>query len=88
MANFLSRRGVAYAYEPRVEGKRPDFRVEGTKVLIEYWGGAGHHRYEQRMAEKVRLFEAAGYDVVSLVPLNLREIERVLDGELRARGIL
>lgn len=88
VANFLSRRGVAYRYEPRLEGLRPDFLLPGPGVVIEYWGGAGFSRYAQRMAEKTRRYEAAGYTVVHLVPLHLRDLERVLDGELRRLGVL
>ncbi len=88
VANFLSRRGVAYDYEPPEEGLRPDFRVRGTNVLIEYWGGAGFRDYAARMEAKTARFEAAGFDVVHLVPLHLRDLERVLGEELGKRGVL
>lgn len=88
VANFLSRRGVPYVYEARVEGLRPDFLLPEHRVVVEYWGGAGFSRYAERMAEKTARYEAAGYAVVHLVPLQLREVERVLDGELRRLGVL
>lgn len=88
VADFLSRRGVPYRYEPEVEGLRPDFLLPGAGVVIEYWGGAGFPRYAARMEEKTRRYEAAGYAVVHLVPMHLRELERVLDGELRRLGVL
>ena len=87
VADFLSRRGVPYEYEPRVEGLRPDFLLPEHRIIIEYWGGAGFPRYAARMAEKTARYEAAGYRVVHLVPLHLRELERVLDGELRRSGV-
>jgi hypothetical protein len=90
IADFLSRRRVRYEYEPRVVGLRPDFLLPDATppVVIEYWGGAGFRSYSDRMVEKTARYEAAGYDVVHLVPLNLRELERVLRDELRARGFL
>lgn len=88
VANFLSRRGVDYRYEPRVEGLRPDFLLPEPRIVIEYWGGAGFSRYAERMADKTARYEAAGYRVVHLVPLHLRDLERVLDEELRRLGVL
>lgn len=88
VADFLSRRGLAYEYEPPLAGLRPDFVLPEHKLVIEYWGGAGFAKYAQRMATKTARYEAEGYDVVHLVPLHLRELERVLRDELGTRGIL
>lgn len=88
VANLLSRRGLRYEYEPLVEGLRPDFLLPEHKLIVEYWGGAGFRRYAARMAKKTERFEAAGYRVVHMVPLHLRDLERVLVGELRRFGVL
>lgn len=90
IADFLSRRAIRYQYEPAVEGLRPDFVLpdRDPPIVIEYWGGAGFADYADRMATKTARYEAAGYDVLHLVPANLRELERVLRDELHRRGAL
>lgn len=87
IANWLESRGVPFRYEPEVAGLRPDFQVEGTKVLIEYWGMASDEGYERRMVRKIRRYEAAGYHVVSLFPAHVHEIEKVLAEELARAGV-
>lgn len=87
IADWLSRRGVPFQYEPKVCGKRPDFRIEGHKVLVEYWGGAGFPDYEARMLAKIERFEADGWTVVSLFSIHLHELEQVLERELRNAGV-
>lgn len=87
IANWLSRRGVAFQYEPPIEGMRPDFLISGTNIVVEYWGGAAYQGYEKRMVRKLRKYARAGIDVVSLFPAHLHELEDVLEAELRHRGV-
>jgi len=88
IANWLTREGIAYVYEPTVAGGlTPDFRLEGTDVLIEYWGMAGQASYEDRMAEKMEIYEEHGYDVIGLFPVHVDEMGDVLDRELTDRGL-
>ncbi len=90
IADFLSRRNIPYAYEPHVAGYRPDFVLRDYPVLIEYFGGAGWRRYAEKAAKKIDAYEAEGFEVISLVPLNLRDIERELlerFAELGVRGV-
>ncbi len=87
VANELARRGIRFEYEPPVLEYRPDFRIKGTRVLVEYWGGAGHENYANHMVDKIKAYEAAGWQVVSIFPIHLHELGRVLDRELAAAGI-
>jgi hypothetical protein len=88
IANWLAEHGIDYAYEPEIAGGlTPDFKIEGTDVVIEYWGMAGHEDYEQRLAEKLEIYEEHGIDVVSLFPMHVGEVDDVLERELSRRGI-
>lgn len=88
IANWLAAQGIAYRYEPEMAGGlTPDFHLEGTDVVIEYWGLAGEPSYEERMLEKLEQYEAHGIEVVSLFPAHLHEIEDVVERELDERGI-
>lgn len=86
VANALAARGLSFEYEPHVLRYRPDFRV-GTRVLIEYWGGAAHRTYEEQMLRKIAAYEEAGWVVISIFPAHLHELGRVLDRQLAAAGI-
>lgn len=88
IANLLSRRGIAYEYEPALLGFRPDFVLRDHHVVIEYWGGAGFDGYAAHAAKKIAAYEDAGYAVVSLVPVNLRYLERELLDRLQDVGAL
>lgn len=89
IANWLDAREIAYRYEPELAGGlTPDFHIEGTDVLIEYWGMAGEPGYEDRMEEKMGIYEEHGYDVVGLFPAHLHEMDAVLARELGKRGIV
>ncbi len=89
IANWLSARGLAYAYEPEVAGGlTPDFHLEGTDVVIEYWGLASQPAYEARMLEKIETYREHGYTVVSVFPGQLRDLEAILEDELRDAGVL
>lgn len=87
IADFLSRRNVAYSYEPALAGYRPDFLLRDHAVIIEYFGGAGWRKYAEKAAKKIDAYEAAGFAVIALVPLNLRDIERELDERFRELGV-
>ncbi len=89
IANWLSVKGIPYTYEAKVAGGlRPDFRITGTHVLIEYWGLASEPSYEERMVEKITRYEQAGFDVISIFPAHHHELPDVLERELAARGLL
>lgn len=88
IANWLSRRGIPFTYEPNVDGMRPDFQIDGTKILIEYWGGAAYRGYEKRMVHKVHRYEEADYTLISLFPAHMHELEKVLEAELQRYGII
>lgn len=89
IANWLDAHGVGYRYEPEMAGGlTPDFHIEGTDVVVEYWGLAGQDSYEERMLEKIEQYEDHGIDVVSLFPAHLHEMEDVLETELDRRGVL
>lgn len=89
IADELHARDVAYRYEPELAGGlTPDFHVEGTDVLIEYWGMAGEPGYEERMVEKMEAYEEHGYDVIGLFPAHVGEMGEVLERELAERGIV
>lgn len=89
IADWLHERSIAYRYEPELAGGlTPDFHVEGTDVLVEYWGMSGEPGYEDRMAEKMEIYEEHGYDVVGLFPNHVHEMDEVLERELAERGII
>lgn len=89
IADWLAREGVAYAYEPELAGGlTPDFHVEGTDTVIEYWGLVGDPDYEERMAEKIEQYEDHGYEVVSVFPSHLDRVGEVLEVELDGLGVL
>lgn len=89
IADWLSRAGVEYAYEPELAGGlTPDFHVEGTDVVIEYWGLVGDPDYEERMAEKIDQYAEHGYEVVSVFPAHLDRVGEVLEVELLRSGIV
>lgn len=78
IANWLDGHGIPYRYEARVAGLRPDFHIPDQDVVVEYWGMAGHRRYDDRMAVKTARYEDAGLEVVHVLPLNLRDLDEVL----------
>lgn len=89
IANALADMGIAYTYEPEVAGGlRPDFAIDGTDVIVEYWGMAGQAGYEERMVEKMEAYEEHGLDVVGLFPVHVGEMDDVLERELAERGIV
>lgn len=89
IANWLSAKGLAFAYEPEIAGGlTPDFHLEGTEVVIEYWGLASQPSYEQRMLEKIDQYEEHGFTVISIFPGHLRDVEAVLEAELVDAGVL
>lgn len=89
IANWLSAVDLAYAYEPEIAGGlTPDFHLEGTDVVIEYWGLAGQPSYEARMLEKIERYEDHGYTVVSLFPGQLKDLELILEDALEDAGVL
>lgn len=89
IADWLAAEGIAYRYEPELAGGlTPDFHLEGTDVVVEYWGMSGEPGYEERMEEKMRVYEEHGYDVVGLFPTHVHEMDAVLERELDKRGIV
>lgn len=89
IANWLHAQGIAYRYEPEMAGGlTPDFHIEGTDVVIEYWGMSGEPGYEERMLEKMEIYEDHGLDVVGLFPTHVDEMDEVLERELGKRGIV
>lgn len=89
IANWLTRHGIPYRYEPEMaNGLTPDFHLEGTNTIIEYWGMAGQPSYEERMIEKLQRYEDHDLDVISLFPPNVHEIGTLLQEELAKRGHL
>lgn len=87
IADFLSRRGIPYSYEPHIAGYRPDFVLRDHPVIIEYFGGVGWSKYTDKAARKVDAYEAEGFHVIPLVPLNLRDIETELRDRLAELGV-
>lgn len=89
IANWLDAHEVPYRYEPEMAGGlTPDFHLEGTSTVIEYWGLASQDSYEDRMVEKIEQYEEHGIDVVSVFPAHLHEMGTVLEHQLAKRGLL
>ncbi len=88
IANFLSRRGVDFDYEPNIADLRPDFVLPAHRIIIEYWGGAGFQKYEDHMVEKIDRYEREGYRVISIFPVQLGDLERQLRDGLVEAGVL
>jgi len=89
IANWLDAHGIGYRYEPELAGGlTPDFHIVDTDVIIEYWGMSGETDYEDRMEEKMGIYEEHGYDVVGLFPTHTHEMGDVLERELGERGVV
>ncbi len=88
IANYLSAHNIPYRYEPEMaDGLTPDFHIENTNTIIEYWGLASQPTYEARMIEKLEQYEHHDLDVISLFPANVHEMETRLEEELTKRGL-
>lgn len=89
IADWLHARGLAYRYEPTMaDGLTPDFHLEGSRVVVEYWGMARHDECEDRMVAKLEQCEEHGVDVVSVFPAHLHDLDEQLERELGRRGLL
>ncbi|MEA3199928.1 MAG: hypothetical protein QOE90_1356 [Thermoplasmata archaeon] len=78
IANFLFKKGVAYLYEPQLEGATPDFYLPEANIVIEHWG-MEHSRYRRRRAEKTAIYRSRGYVVVETEKVDVPRLERILE---------
>jgi hypothetical protein len=64
IGDCLHAAGVAYLYEPRIAGFRPDFYLPDLGLIVEYWGmdppGSPHRQ------RKVAAYRREGYSHINL----------------------
>ena len=101
IANFLFTHDIDYIYdlclkldEDEPEDKnywvRPDFLLEGTKIVIEYWGmncgPKNNPTYTQKAARKKALYEQEGYILIEIFYEDQVVLEDYLMEKLREQG--
>lgn len=82
IANWLFKQGIAYEYEPVMEGAMPDFWLPQWNVIIEHWG-MDHSKYRYHRAKKTRMYHSRGYILVETEKKDVPRLELVLEARLR-----
>ncbi len=82
IAEYLSDNNIEWEYEPlllsgKEELARPDFYLRKYRILVEYWGLFGDDGYDRRMKFKLDEYRRHGYDVISIYPDELDNLDRI-----------
>ncbi len=97
IADWFTRNGIAYQYEPPLMGGflikrieyKSDFYLPQFNAYVEYWGLAYTERsYGDKMAKKASYYRSHGLRLISIYPNNLSNLGAYLMQELRLTGAL
>lgn len=97
IANFLFEHGIPYRYEQNHwwEGRnyKPDFTLQGSGLIIEYFGMAGDPDYDEQSEDKRNYWkEKEEYTLLEVDPSHFKNggragFEQVLKEKLREHGV-
>jgi len=98
IADFLFDNNINFDYDKKIEfddkyWARPDFRIKGTKILIEFWGlrntffGTKYTpRYDDKVKEKIALYKQEGMKLIGVGPSDLPILDKMLALEFKNIG--
>lgn len=91
IADFLYKNGIAFEYEKEVflNGKRyfPDFYLPELNLYIEFFGWGHLPDYQARVETKMKAYKNNGINCIYLFYKGSKELEKILEKELSARGM-
>lgn len=86
VAEYLYSQGYDFEYEPQLEAAIPDFMI-GDGVIIEVWGMMDSESYRERRLEKEEWYRESGYELISIEPDDLEELDQRLGHRLVQKEI-
>ena len=100
IANFLYNNDIDFDYDSQITLKsneknrngyttnwvRPDFYLNESGIVIEYWGLKGKSDYDSKMDFKKRIYKECRQKFISIYPEDLSELDKKLHIKLKRLG--
>jgi hypothetical protein len=91
IADYFTRKGINYQYEPGIRGiyADPDFYLPDYNVYVEYWGLLDaddphtRNKYEKSMKRKMAIYHKNKIKFISIYPRNLRNLDWIFRKKLQ-----